>query len=73
MKYIVTLNQKKYDCLTSVAFCLEDSIEDGALHIAEDALCDTLSKLEMSNVKLPLLFTGAHPHPSLRREHDRRE
>ena len=61
--------QKKYDCLTSVAFCLEDSIEDGALHIAETALCDTLYKLKMSNAKLPLLFIRVRTPDHMRRIH----
>ena len=49
-KYGINLNeqldkiiQKKYDCLTSIVFCLEDSIKDEALPMAEIELCNNAS------------------------------
>lgn len=43
--------------LTSVAFCLEDTIQDNALEEAEQTVCRTFLKLYQANCKkLPLLF-----------------
>lgn len=50
---------KEYNKLTSMAFCLEDSIMDDALHNAESALAETLDFLRKNNLhnqELPLLF-----------------
>ncbi len=44
-----------YECLTSVAFCLEDAIMDSALEKAEETLMHTLEKLQYKD-KLPLIF-----------------
>ena len=47
-----------YPCLTSVAFCLEDSILDCALPQAEESLVATLSAIseKIPQEKLPLIF-----------------
>lgn len=47
-----------WPCLTSVALCLEDSIQDAALPRAEAQLCRTLDALRSAAtpVALPLLF-----------------
>lgn len=53
------IEKRAYPCLTSMAFCLEDSIRDDALDAAEIALKMTLDKLCASCInrdELPLLF-----------------
>lgn len=48
-----------FPCLTSMAFCLEDSIRDEALAEAEAELCRTLQAISERNIrkdKLPLIF-----------------
>lgn len=48
-----------FPCLTSMAFCLEDSIRDEALEEAEAELCRTLKAIcerKIQNDKLPLIF-----------------
>lgn len=45
-----------WECLTSVALCLEDSIEDAALPEAEAQLNVTLQTLQSSGAALPKLF-----------------
>lgn len=48
-----------FPCLTSIAFCLEDSIRDEALEEAEAELCRTLQAISERNIqknKLPLIF-----------------
>jgi len=62
--------QKKYDCLTSIAFCLEDSIKDEALPMAEIELCNTLSKLKNSNSDLPLLFVRVRTPEHMKKIHN---
>lgn len=62
--------QKKYDCLTSIAFCLEDSIRDEALKAAENELCNTLSKLKECNSELPLIFIRVRTPEHLRKIHN---
>ena len=50
---------KTFDCLTSMAFCLEDSIQDDALEHAEQEVKNTLITLKNKGIKkedLPLLF-----------------
>lgn len=44
-----------YDCLTSVALCLEDAVMDSAIEQAEKTLINTLEKLR-SGTDLPLIF-----------------
>lgn len=62
--------QKKYDCLTSIAFCLEDSIRDEALPMAEQELCNTLSKLKDSSSELPLLFVRVRTPEHMKKIHN---
>lgn len=48
-----------FPCLTSMAFCLEDSICDGALEEAEKELCRTLDAISRCNIPdegMPLIF-----------------
>lgn len=50
---------KSYECLTSVAFCLEDAIMDNALETAESVLTGSLKKIKegvKNKSELPLLF-----------------
>ena len=48
----------KFDRLTSCCFCLEDSIQDNALELAEDMLLETLTKIQngMDEEELPNIF-----------------
>ena len=46
----------RYDKLTSLALCLEDSISDESLGKAEEQLKETLLTLQHSSVSLPLVF-----------------
>lgn len=53
------IEKHEYSCLTSVAFCLEDSIQDEALEQAQYELKNTLRKIKNLNLKgvnIPLLF-----------------
>lgn len=51
------IKKRCFKCLTSIAFCLEDSIADNALTIAEEKLKETFSQLEEIPIKdLPLIF-----------------
>lgn len=53
------IEQKAYPGLTSMAFCLEDSIQDSALKHAEQELKKTLIAIKNKNIQdedLPLLF-----------------
>lgn len=53
------IEQKAYPDLTSMAFCLEDSIQDSALEHAEQELKKTLIAIKNKNIPdkdLPLLF-----------------
>lgn len=47
---------KEYTALTSIAFCLEDSIMDNSLNKAESALFNTLEFIRKNADKLPLIF-----------------
>ncbi|MGN0688443.1 MAG: HpcH/HpaI aldolase/citrate lyase family protein [Oscillospiraceae bacterium] len=52
------LAQGAFDCLTSIAFCLEDSILDCALELAENNLILTLSEIKkrVPAERIPLIF-----------------
>ena len=55
------IKNNSISCLNSVAFCLEDSIQDNALAAAEDTLKNILRDLkifykESPNKNLPLIF-----------------
>lgn len=49
------IKSNSIDKLTSIALCLEDSIQEGALCQAEEALKETLTSLEKAD-NLPLIF-----------------
>lgn len=53
---IEKLKENSIDCLTSVAFCLEDSIRDEALPEAEESLKYILQELKVLSENLPLIF-----------------
>ena len=51
------IEQGQLGKLTSMAFCLEDSIQDSALEQAEQTLKQTLKAIKNKNISsLPLLF-----------------
>ncbi len=60
---------KEYQCLTSVAFCLEDAILDNATEQAERTLCETLRKLDNSDCELPYIFVRVRCPEQLERLH----
>lgn len=47
---------KEYPALTSISFCLEDSIMDDSLHKAESALFSTLEFIRKNTNEFPLIF-----------------
>lgn len=57
--------------LTAVAFCLEDSIRDGALKSAERTLKKTLQQLEELDTELPLIFVRIRSPRHLEAFHDK--
>lgn len=59
---------KSIEGLNSVAFCLEDSIEDDALSKAEHELCTSLKQLSDCN-DLPLLFVRVRTPLHLKKIH----
>lgn len=62
--------EHRIPCLTSLVFCLEDSIMDHALDEAENRLRCTLQKIsESGNNSLPLLFVRVRTPNQLRRLH----
>lgn len=76
--YIPSLNTKaadkimnhKFDKMTSCCFCLEDTIQDDSLELAEDTLKETLIKLkEMSEKERPLIFVRVRTPEHLKRIH----
>ena len=60
---------KKFKNLTSLALCLEDSIDDNSLEQAEEQLKRTLSFLKNANVDLPLLFVRVRSAAHLNKIH----
>lgn len=53
------IEERRYPCLTSIAFCLEDAIRDEALENAETRLRGTLSallRLRQEGKEIPLVF-----------------
>ncbi len=62
------IKERVYPCLTSVAFCLEDSIQDAALPLAEQTLVRTLEALA-GTADLPLLFVRVRSPRHLERVH----
>ena len=63
--------QGAYPCLTSIAFCLEDSIMDCALPQAEQSLLDTLAAIDeqVPDERMPLLFVRVRTPQHLRHVH----
>lgn len=57
-------------CLTSIVFCLEDSISDEALPHAEQQLKETLSALAQGGETLPLLFVRIRSEEHLKKIHE---
>lgn len=64
-----TIMTNKYDTLTSLALCLEDSISEESLEAAEEQLRETLLILKRSSVNLPLLFVRVRSVDHLNRIH----
>ena len=58
-----------FDCLTSIAFCLEDSIRDVALPEAEESLKYILN--EIKSAKLPLIFIRVRSPEHLKSVHEK--
>ncbi len=61
-----------YPCLTSIAFCLEDSIMDCALEQAELSLLHTLGVIDeqVPDERMPLLFVRVRTPQHLRHIHE---
>ncbi len=67
------IENDSFPCLTSIAFCLEDSIHDGALEEAETELCNTLDAISRSNLsseKMPLIFIRVRTPEHMKHMHD---
>lgn len=67
------IEQNDYPCMTSMAFCLEDSIQDEALERAEVELKETLAAIkakELDESKRPLLFVRVRTPEHLHRVHN---
>ena len=67
------IEERRYPCLTSVAFCLEDSIRDEALGDAEARLRETLSgllRLRQEGGQVPLAFVRVRSPEHLQHVHD---
>lgn len=60
---------KEFKDLTSLALCLEDSINDESLEQAEEQLRTTLSFLKNADVDLPLLFVRVRSAEHLNKIH----
>ena len=68
------IKSKSIPCLTSIAFCLEDSIRDEALTEAEDTLkniLQELSSLSNCNIKLPMIFARVRSPEHLQAVHNK--
>lgn len=61
--------ENQYDKLTSLAFCLEDSINDESLEEAEIQLKETLLMLKRGSTDLPLLFVRVRSVDHLEKIH----
>ena len=64
------IKSNSIDCLTSVAFCLEDSIRDDALKDAEETLIKILQDLQ-SQKNLPLIFIRVRSPEHLQDVHEK--
>ena len=65
------LKNKTIDCLTSIAFCLEDSIRDEALPEAEETLKYILQELKPLSQNLPLIFIRVRSPEHLQSIHEK--
>ena len=65
------IQNNSIDFLTSVAFCLEDSIRDEALPEAEETLKIILQDLKSLHKKLPLIFIRIRTPEHLQKIHDK--
>lgn len=66
------IEERRYPCLTSIAFCLEDAIRDEALEDAERRLRDTLPgllRLRQEGKEIPLVFVRVRSPEHLRHVH----
>lgn len=67
------IEEHRYPCLTSIAFCLEDAVRDEALADAEYRLrgtLDGLRRLRKEKFDLPLLFVRVRSPRHLRHVHE---
>lgn len=68
------IHDNRFQYLSSLALCLEDSIKDEALEEAEQTLVNTLSKMiriQESGSNLPLIFVRVRNPAHLQHVHDR--
>ena len=68
---IKKIENNSIECLTSIAFCLEDSIRDEALPEAEDTLVEILQELNTIKNKLPLIFIRVRSPEHFQSVHDK--
>ena len=59
----------EYQYLTSIALCLEDSISDEGLPLAEKQLKDTLNQLKTARCELPMIFVRVRSSEHLKHIH----
>ena len=68
------IESQSIECLTSIAFCLEDSIRDDALEEAEQSLINILHELmtlSTTTIELPLIFIRVRSPEHLQSIHDK--
>ena len=65
------VKNRSIDCLTSIAFCLEDAIRDEALPEAEESLKYILQELKPFLKNLPLIFVRVRSPEHLQSIHDK--
>ena len=66
------IEERKYPCLTSIAFCLEDAVRDEALEDAESRLRGTLAallRLRQEGKEIPLVFVRVRSPRHLQHVH----
>ena len=68
---IEKIKNNSIDCLTSMCFCLEDSIRDEALPEAEESLKYILQELKYLRKNLPLIFIRVRSPEHLQSFHDK--
>ena len=67
------IEKQAYPCLTAMAFCLEDSIQDNALEEAEAELLRTLAAIKnkaIDETKRPLLFVRVRTPEHMKKVHE---